>query len=268
MTHLSVFTIVCAFLQRQSNPCPHILLTRHPPGLSSAQRVHYMPVRLVTSIDQVNAAEARVSRAPPTTVSDIDHPCGATATCVSCVGQDSVSAADCNSVSEASFLGKQALASWPILLGTVDVSEAFNCCASDDSACFRNHHQRLPTYVPAPAGASVKSSTTVFSCTCFEACSSYNPDESGGDPGRRGHQNCPRRRQKRSPRRSQNTETVIRSWHLVRAPSPVGGEVGFCEVLDTWRVARPPRCQHASWNAVLRVPFLQENLTSTLSNIF
>ena len=138
-------------------------------------------------------------------------------------------------------------------------------------ACFRNHHQRLPTYVPAPAGVTRQEFQQPYSrapvLKPVPATTLYNPDESGGDPGRRGHQNCPRRRQKRSPRRSQNTETVIRSWHLVRAPSPVDGEVGFCEVLDIWRVARPPRCQHARWNAVPRVPWLQENLTSTLSNI-
>ena len=85
-----------------------------------------MTVRLVSSVDQGSAAETPVSRAPQIIASVVDHPSDATVTRVSLVDQDSVSAADCNSVSGAVFSGKQVLELWPNLFRVVDVSEASN----------------------------------------------------------------------------------------------------------------------------------------------
>ena len=58
----------------------------------------------------------------------IDHQ-SATTTPVSCGGQDAVAAADGNSISQARFSGERVLVElWPILLGSVDVSETLSCC--------------------------------------------------------------------------------------------------------------------------------------------
>ena len=120
-----------AVLQRQSmsSHSPH----RAPSSsLVSTSPCHHMRVLLVNTADQGTKAETPVSRVPQTIVSGIDHRSDTTVTHVSCVDQDSVSAAGCNSVFRAGFSGKQVLELWPLLIGYVDVTEAFNCCASSD----------------------------------------------------------------------------------------------------------------------------------------
>ena len=88
-----------------------------------------------------------------------------------------MSAADCNSVSRASFSGKQMLELWQIFCGSGNVSEAFGCllqlrqwhAIAPITSAFQ-HTFQLPQ-------KSSKASTTVFSCTCFETYASYDPVE-------------------------------------------------------------------------------------------
>ena len=75
-------------------------------------------------------------------VSSLEHQSDAPETSVSCVYWDSKLATVCNSLSRAGFSGKRVLELWPILFGSVDVSEAFDCCPdADDSGAIRQSSQ-------------------------------------------------------------------------------------------------------------------------------
>ena len=90
----------------------------------STSPCHHMPARPVSSTGQGTAAQTPVSRAPPSTVSVIDPPSDATA----------------------SFSGGQ------FSSGMLMSPKRRFGASSTTVACFRNHHQRLSAYVPAPAG--------------------------------------------------------------------------------------------------------------------
>ena len=92
-------------------------------------------------LDQRGTAESPVSLVPQISVPFLEHQTDATEI-VSCVDQDSVLATVCNSVSRAGFSGKRVLESWPILFGSVDVSEPFGCCTdSGDFGTIRQPSQ-------------------------------------------------------------------------------------------------------------------------------
>ena len=130
-------------------------------------------------------------------------------------------------MSGASFSGKQVLETWPINShpGLLMSPKRSTVAPPTTVACHRNHHNRRSNIRSSSCrNHSSKASTTVFSCTCFETCSSCEPlkpakfvglNETGGDPGRRGHQNYPCRWQRGGVRGGHRTrETVIRSWHF------------------------------------------------------
>ena len=58
----------------------------------------------------------------------------------------------CNSVSRADFSAKRVLESWPILFGSVDVSEALGCCSDPGDSSTIQHHRRCLPNIPIPAG--------------------------------------------------------------------------------------------------------------------
>ena len=98
--------------------------------------------------------ETPVCRVPQNIVSVVDHQSDATATRVSCVDQDSVSAADCNSVSGERVSGKQVLescmANSPQICSCLRRVQLLR--PPTTVACLRNHHKRRATLVPAHAG--------------------------------------------------------------------------------------------------------------------
>ena len=205
-----------------------------------------MTVRLVSSIDQGSGAETAVSRAPQTTVSVVDHPSDTTVTHVSCMNQDSVSAADCNSVFGAGFSGKQVLELWPILFGDVVSPKRPTVAPIRTTVARLRNHDNVVEQTFQLQESLVKRTTTVFSCTRPEAHSTCNPvepaesdglNETFGDPGTRGHHNYPRRRQQR-----RSPEAVTEHGDSQQDVAPRRGamscrrrgRVGFSNGLDTW----------------------------------
>ena len=215
-------------LQRQSMS-RHSLHQAPSSFLVSTSPCHHMTVRLVNSVDQGSTAETPVSRLPQTIVSVIDHQSDTTVTHVSCV--DLCHRLIATPCSWLHFLGKQVLEPWPILFRDVDVSEAFTCCASSDVA------------------------TTVFSCICPEASSTYDPvepaksdshNEALGDLGRRGHQDSLSRRKRggirsghRRRRQSSGRGTTSRRHVLATASSCLPSCWTFDELLILRDVSNP-----------------------------
>ena len=123
---------------------------------------------------------------------------------ISRVDQDSVSACDCISVSQAGFSGEQVLALWSMSLATVDVSDAVGCCSSSDdrgTPSQPTQATRYPRSSPCRNHSS-EGATAEISRISPEAASICDPigptqpdgrNEAVGDLGRRSHQNCPRR---------------------------------------------------------------------------
>ena len=97
----------------------HALRTMHHPALLPVHHGHHTTASLVNSADQCGTAESPVSLVLQTCVSLLEHQSDAPETPVSCVDQDSVSLAVCNSVSRADFLGKRVIELWPNLFGSV-----------------------------------------------------------------------------------------------------------------------------------------------------
>ena len=83
-------------------------------------------------------AESLISLVPQNSVSVLEHQSDATEAPVSCVDQPVF------------------LIFWPILFGSVDVSEAFGCCTDSSESVVRysNHHKRRLSNVPNPAGTT------------------------------------------------------------------------------------------------------------------
>ena len=167
----------------------------------------------------------------------------ATNHCVSC-------RADNNSVSGASFSGQQVLESWPILFRTVDVCEAFNCCVSDDTG-MPSQPSEAPSNTRSSScrNHSSKDATTVFSCTCFEAHSRCNLVKPGKSVVLNETVEIRAEgaiRTIHADGREEESEAVTehgnshQGGHIVQAPCPIDGEVGFCEVSDRWWVPRVP----------------------------
>ena len=223
-------------LQRQSmsSPAPH---QAPPSSLVSTSPCHRMTVRLVNPIDRCTLAESPVLRLPPTTVSVIDHQCDGTETLVSCVDQGSVSTAECISVSQASFSGKQVLELWSIFFGSVDVSEAFGSCSGSGTPS-PSTQASLDKRSSSCRNHSSEGATAVFSCMCPEPVFTSDPaepatsdglNETDGDPGRRGHWNYPRR----------SKRGAIRNSHRTRGQSSGRGTTWWHRVMSTASSALP-----------------------------
>ena len=124
----------------------------------------------MSSIDQCGASETPLFRAPQTSCVSYRFPSDSKVTHVSCVNQDSLPAADRNSVFGGGFSGKQLLEPWAIPFGDVDVSEAPNCCASSDSDTPSQPSRSVgsQTFQCLWASQVNKFQFTVFSCIRLE----------------------------------------------------------------------------------------------------
>ena len=235
MTLLCVCTIVYVF--GNGSPCHHLLLTKHRPALLSA----FSP-----------------SREPQTIVSVVGHQSDTTETPVSCVDQDSVSAADGISV----FQGFFSLVREGVCYGQFSSELLMTPKRSvvDDSGTPSQPSQASPDQRPSSRkNHQSEVATAVFSRICPEASSTSDPvelaepdgpNEAVGDPGRRGHPNYPRRRRRGGIRnghrtRRQSSGRGITSRHRVMSATSLEspGYWAFDALLDLRDVNIPAGTQ-------------------------
>ena len=157
--------------------------------------------------------------------------------------------------------GNQVLKPWPIPFGDVDVSEAFNCCASSDDSGTPSQQSQASLYKRSSCCSNnlSKVATTVFSYTCLEASSTYDPvqpaksngpNEAVGD----GHKDYSRRWRRGG----------IRSGHRTRRQSSGRGTTSRRHVFSTASSASPSCWSLMSCSLVLRdvsIPTLAHLLT-------
>ena len=121
---------------------------------------------------------------PQTILFVVDHQSDFTEAPVSCVGQDVVSAADCNSVLQARFSGTQVLELRPFLFGSVDVSEALEFIAPVPTTVERQRYQHKRRLTNGPVRAAITRSKVQqpYSRACVPETASASDPVGSAEP--------------------------------------------------------------------------------------